>query len=146
MTFSGLEKGQQITVPGEQISNAIKKLGKLGLFSDIDFYINKTEGDSIWLDLNIAELPKLSDVKIQGVKKSKIEDIIKENSLTKGKIVNENLITTTKNYLENKYKKEGYYQAKVAINIIPDSLDTEVKMVVNIDKGDKVKVKSIDFE
>ena len=71
VTFSGLEKGQQLTVPGEEISNAIKKLGKLGLFSDIDFYVNKTEGDSIWLDLDIAELPKLSDVKIQGVKKSK---------------------------------------------------------------------------
>ena len=99
VTFSGLEKGQQITIPGEQISNAIKKLGKLGLFSDIDFYINKTEGDSIWLDLNIAELPKLSDVKIQGVKKSKVEDLIKENSLTKVKIVNEYFITSTINYL-----------------------------------------------
>jgi len=97
VTFTGLEKGQQITVPGEEISNAIKKLGKLGLFSDIDFYVNKTENDSIWLDLFITELPKLSDAKIQGVKKSKIEGLIKDNSLTKGKIVNENLITTTKN-------------------------------------------------
>jgi outer membrane protein insertion porin family len=116
VTFSGLEKGQEITVPGEQISNAIKKLGKLGLFSDIDFYINKTEGDSIWLDLYIAELPKLNDVKIQGVKKSKVEALIKENSLTKGKIVTENLITTTKNYLENKYKKDGYFNTKVFIH------------------------------
>ena len=99
VTFSGLEKGQEITVPGEQISNAIKKLGKLGLFSDIDFYINKTQNDSIWLELAISELPKLSEVKIQGVKKSKVESLIKDNSLTKGKIVNENLITTTKNYI-----------------------------------------------
>eukprot|EP00388_Colpodella_angusta_P004947 GDKJ01015714.1.p1 GENE.GDKJ01015714.1~~GDKJ01015714.1.p1 ORF type:complete len:168 (-),score=11.08 GDKJ01015714.1:1-504(-) len=65
VTFTGLERGQQITVPGEEISNAIKKLGKLGLFSDIDFYVNKTEGDSIWLDLDIVELPKLNEVKFQ---------------------------------------------------------------------------------
>ena len=142
-TFTGLEKGQQIIVPGQDISNAIKKLWKLGLFSDVNFYVNKIEGDSIFLELNINELPKLSDVKIQGVKKGKTEELIKETDLKKGKIVNENLITTTKNYIENKYKKDGYYQAKVVINTIPDSLDTEVKMVVNIDKGDKVKALAV---
>jgi outer membrane protein insertion porin family len=57
--LQGLEKGQDITVPGEEISNAIKKLGKLGLFSDIDFYTNKIEGDSIFLELNINELAKI---------------------------------------------------------------------------------------
>lgn len=147
VTFSGLEKGQQLTVPGEEISNAIKKLGKLGLFSDIDFYVNKTEGDSIWLDLDIAELPKLNEAKIQGVKKSKAEDLIKENGLTKGKIVNENLITTTKNYIENKYKKDGYFKTKVFITTTPDTTEgNQVKMLVNIDKGDKLKISRITFD
>ena len=147
VTFSGLEKGQQITVPGEELSNAIKKLGKLGLFSEIDFYVNKVEADSIWLDLDIVELPKLSEAKIQGVKKSKKEELIKDNSLTKGKIVNENLITTTKNYIENKYKKEGYFNAKVSINTIPDTLEgNNVKILVNIDKGDKLKIAKITIE
>ncbi len=147
VTFTGLEKGQQIIVPGEETSNAIKKLGKLGLFSDIDFYVNKTEGDSIWLDLDIVELPKLNEVKIQGVKKSKVEALIKDNSLTKGKIVNENLITTTRNYIENKYKKDGYFNTKVFINTIPDTTEgNQVKMLVNIDKGDKLKISKITFD
>ena len=147
VTFAGMEKGQEIVVPGEQISNAIKKLGKLGLFSDIDFYVNKTEGDSIWLDLNIAELPKLNEVKFKGVKKSKVEGLIKENSLTKGKIVNENLITTTRNYIENKYKKDGYYNTKVFITTVPDTTEgNQVKMLVNIDKGDKLKISRITFD
>ena len=146
VTFAGLEKGQSITVPGEEISTAIKKLGKLGLFSDIDFYINKIVGDSIYLELNIIELPKLSDVKFVGVKKSKVEALIKDNGLTKGKVVNENLITTTKNYIENKYKKDGYFNTKVNINTIVDTtVINEVKMVVNIDKGEKIKIGSIDF-
>ncbi|MFN7676679.1 outer membrane protein assembly factor [Flavobacterium sp.] len=147
VTFSSLEKGQELTVPGEQISNAIKKLGKLGLFSDIDFYVNKVEGDSIWLDLDIVELPKLKEVKFNGVKKSKVEGLIKDNALTKGKIVNENLITTTKNYIENKYKKDGYYNTKVFITNTPDTTDgNQVKMLVNIDKGNKLKIKKITFE
>lgn len=145
-TFTGLEKGQTIMVPGEDISIAIKKLWKLGLFSDVNFYVNKIEGDSIFLELELNELPKIGDVKIQGVKKGKAEELIKETDLKKGKIVNENLLTTTKNYIENKYKKDGYYNSKVVINTIQDSTFADVKMVVNIDKGDKVKVKSIDFE
>lgn len=146
VTFSGLEKGQKILVPGEDISSAIKKLWKLGLFNDVNFYVDNIKGDSIFLELNLIESPRLSDIKIQGIKKGKSEDLIKEIDLKKGKIVNENLITTTKNYIENKYKKDGFYNTKVFISTTPDSTETEVKMLVNIDKGDKVKIKSIDFE
>jgi outer membrane protein insertion porin family len=147
VTFTGLTKGQELVVPGEQISNAIKKLGKLGLFSDINFYISKEQNDSIWLELQITELPKLSDVKMQGVKKNRIEGLIKDNSLTKGKIVNENLITTTKNYIENKYKKEGYFNTKVFINTTPDTTEGNyVKMLVNIDRGEKLKISKITFD
>ncbi|CAM3973128.1 outer membrane protein assembly factor BamA [Flavobacterium weaverense] len=146
VTFSGLQKGQEITIPGEEISTAIKKLGKLGLFDEISFYVNKIQNDSIYLDLNIIELPKLSEVKFVGVKKSKVEALIKDNSLNKGKVVNENLITTTKNYIENKYKKDGYYNTKVNINTVKDTATTnQVKMLVTIDKGDKVKIQTIDF-
>ncbi len=146
VTFSGLEKGQTITVPGEEISAAIKKLAKLGLFKDIDFYTNKVVGDSIYLELNINELPKLGEVKFIGVKKAKVEGLIKDNSLTKGKVVNENLLTTTKNYIENKYKKEGFFNTKVNINTIIDTTATnDVNMVIKVDKGDKIKISTIDF-
>jgi outer membrane protein insertion porin family len=53
--------------------------------------------------------------------KNKTDALIKDNSLTKSKVVNENLITTTKNYIENKYKKDGYYNTKVNINVVPDT-------------------------
>jgi outer membrane protein insertion porin family len=146
VTFAGLEKGQEITIPGEEISSAIKKLGKLGLFDEISFYVNRIQNDSIYLDLEIKELPKLSNVKFFGIKKNKTEALIKDNGLTKSKVVNENLITTTKNYIENKYKKDGYYNTKVNINIIKDtSTVNQVNMVVNVDKGEKIKIATIDF-
>ncbi|MCK8142145.1 BamA/TamA family outer membrane protein [Flavobacterium sp. I-SCBP12n] len=146
VTFSGLQKGQELTIPGEEISTAIKKLGKLGLFDEITFYVNKIQNDSIYLDLNLIELPKLNEVKFVGVKKNKTESLIKDNSLTKGKVVNENLITTTKNYIENKYKKDGYYNTKVNINTVKDTtVANQVNMLVTIDKGTKVKIHEIDF-
>ncbi|HEY6144231.1 MAG TPA: outer membrane protein assembly factor BamA [Flavobacterium sp.] len=146
VTFAGLEKGQEITVPGEQISNAIKKLGKLGLFDEISFYINRIENDSLYLDLHVEELPKLNEVKIIGVSKSKTEGLIKDNGLAKSKVVNENLITTTKNYIENKYKKDGFYNTKATINTVKDTSEVNmVNMVIRIDKGKKVKIKEIEF-
>ena len=147
VTFAGLEKGQVVNIPGEEVSAAIKKLGKLGLFSDIDFYVEKIAGDSVYLELNIIELPKLKEVKYVGIKKGKAETFTKDNGLTAGKIVNENLITTTRNYIENKYKKDGFYNTKVNIRTLPDSTDgNQVKMIVDVDRGQKVKIESIDFE
>lgn len=146
VTFSGLEKGEKIQAPGEEISNAIKKLWGLGLFSDINFYTEEIKGDTIFLRLHLNELPKLSEVKVEGVKKSKAEGIIKDAGLTKGKIVNENLMTTTKNYIENKYRKEGYYKTKATIITKADTTDNQVKMLVNIDKGSKTRIRSIKFE
>ena len=143
-TFSGLEKGQSITIPGEEISNSIKKLWKLNLYNDVNFYVDKIEGDSISLELNLNEHPKLKEVKYVGLRKSKIEEISKKVELVPEAAVNENLITNTRNYIENKYKKDGYYNTKVNIATTEDKETiNHVNMVVNVDKGSKVKISEI---
>lgn len=148
VAYSGLKKGETIVIPGEQISVALKKLWNSNLFSSINIYLTKVELDSAYLEINLFDLPELNDVKIQGIKKSKIEAVIKENKLDKGVKVTENLITTTRNYVTNKYKKEGFFNTKVTINTteVKDSIDkSRVNMLVYIDKGEKVKVDKISF-
>lgn len=148
ITYSGLRKGSEIQIPGEAISEAIKKLWKSNLFSNIDIYLNKIEGNAAYLEIRLSDLPELNELKINGVRKSKKQEIIKDNKLEKGVKVTENLVTTTKNYLTSKYQKDGFLNAKTHINTIEvkDSLDKcRVNMVLNIDKGSKVKVKDIVF-
>jgi len=148
ITYSGLRKGEEITIPGEVISNAIKKLWNSSLFNDIEIYLTKTEGNVAYIEIRLTDLPELNVVKITGLRKSKQEEVIQENNLAKGVKVTENLITTTKNYLEGKYKKDGYLNSKTNINIIEfnDSIQqSKVNMVVAIDKGHKVKIKEIVF-
>ena len=148
VTYSGLRKGEEITIPGETISNALKKLWKSNLFSSIDIYLVKTEGDTAYLEIVLVDLPELNEVTIKGVKKSKIETLIKDNKLTKGAKVTQNLLATTQNYLTNKYRKEGFYNTKVTINTteVVDSIQkSRVNMIINIDKENKVKVKKIAF-
>ncbi|MEP5341007.1 MAG: POTRA domain-containing protein [Algibacter sp.] len=149
VAYSGLRKGKEITVPGEDISNAIKKLWNSKLFNDIEVYIAKIENGVAHLQIRLSDLPQLNEVKITGVKKGKFEGIINDNKLKKGTKVTENLRTTTRNFLIKKYKKNGFYNTKVNINTIEvkDSIDkARVNMVVAIDKGEKVKIKDIVFD
>ncbi|MDT7829605.1 POTRA domain-containing protein [Pricia sp. S334] len=146
-TYTGLRVGQPITVPGDEISSVINKLWGLELFRDIDFFITDIDGDKIFLELHITERPTLSDIKVNGVKPRKVDGILDDTDLKKGKKITESLIANTKNYLENKYKKEGYLNAKVAIAVANDTSQTNAqKMVINVNKGDKVKIKKIIFE
>ncbi|MBB3124464.1 outer membrane protein insertion porin family [Mesoflavibacter sabulilitoris] len=150
ITYSGLRKDTEIQIPGEQISNAIKKLWSSNLFSDIEVYLVKTEGKDAFLEIRLSDLPELNEINITGVKKNKKETIIKENKLLKGTKVTENLVTTTRNYLENKYRKDGFLNADVKVNtteVVSDStFKPQVNMFVAVDKGEKVKVKKINFE
>ena len=149
IAYSGLRKGKEMTIPGEDVSNAIKKLWNSKLFSDIEVYITKIEGKVAYLQIKLSDLPQLNQLKINGVKKGKKESIIKDTKLKKGVKVTENLITTTENFLEKKYKKEGFINTKIHINTIDvkDSIQTSrVNMVLNIDKGEKVKIEDITFD
>ncbi len=146
-TYTGLRVGQPITLPGEQISAIINKLWGLELFTDIDFYITNIEGDNVFLELNILERPTLSEVTLNGVKQKKLDEIVKDTDLKKGKKITESLIANSKNYIENKFRKKGYLNAKVNIITVKDTSETNArKMVININKGDKVKIKDIVFE
>ena len=102
----------------------------------------------MFLELQLDDLPELKEVKIVGVKKGKIKEIVKENKLDKGVKVTENLTTTTKNYLESKYRKLGFLNAKTSITTkkVVDSVNkSRVDMLIKIDKGSKIKIKEIEF-
>jgi outer membrane protein insertion porin family len=109
--------------------------------------VTKVNGEKIDLEIEIEELPTLTDVKVNGLKKGKIETIIKDTELTAGKKLSESFLTNTKNYIENKYKKDGFLNTKVTLNTILDTVGKNTyKMVVNVDRGPRVKIDNINFE
>ena len=149
VTYSGLREGDEISIPGEKISTAIKKLWESNLFSSVEVFRVKQLDNIVDLEIKLIDLPELTKLEISGVKKRKHEDIIKENKLQIGVKVTENLITTTKNYLENKYKKKGFLNTKVNIlteEIIDSTNKSKLKMSLDINKGNKIKIKKIVFD
>jgi outer membrane protein insertion porin family len=150
IAFTGLKKGDRIYIPGEKLSAVTKKLWEQNLFSDIAFYVTNIDGDLADLELYIVELPKLNEVTIEGIRKGKQKDILKDNDLKPGVKITKNLITTTKNYITNKYKEDGFLNTQVIISTTPelDSTGVEVSknMKISIDRGNRVKVSPIAFE
>lgn len=149
IAFSGLKKGEKIFIPGERISNVIKKLWEENLFSDVNIYVTDIDGDIANLEINITELPTLNETTISGIRKGKSKELLKELKLTKGTKITKNLVTTSKNFITNKYKENGYFNTQVQLNTVPvfDSTGVEVSknIKIEIDRGNKVKIKNINI-
>ena len=146
LTTSGLKVGDEIEIPSEKFSAIIHKLWGYKLFSDINIYIQRVEGDTVFLELAIRETPSLVDVKVSGINQKKADAILKDAEIKKGVKVNESLIANTKNYIVNKYRKDGYLNTKVTINTKVDTTDANgVDMLIHIDKGPKIKIDQIAF-
>jgi len=144
--FSELVVGQEIKIPGDKLTSAIKKLWNSKLFSNVDVYAIKIDGNTIYLEFEVQELSKLSTVTIQGIKKNKAAELQKETEFQKGSMLTENLLTTTKNYIAKKYIDKGFLKAKVTIDTKTDTTGNNAeKALVVIDKGEKIKIKNLRF-
>ncbi|WP_010664461.1 outer membrane protein assembly factor BamA [Marinilabilia salmonicolor] len=145
--LSGLRVGQTISVPGEDISDAIKKYWEYGLFSDVKISVDKIEGKNIWLNIYLQERPRLSEINFSGLKKSEIEDISTKISMMKGSQVTPYLIDRAKRYIKQHFVDKGFFNAEVSI-VQRDDQDkpNHVFLDIDVDKKDKVKVNSLEFE
>jgi len=146
LIFSGLSTGQRLKIPGDKLSSAIKKLWTSKLFSNVDVFVTKIDGDAIYLEIAIKELDKVGKVTITGLKKSKIDEIEKEIEFQNGSMLTENLIKTTENYIADKYREKGYLRTKVTITTRRDTSQANVQdALIVIDRGSKIGIKNIRF-
>lgn len=142
--LSGLAIGSEIEVPGEETSEALRKLWKQDLFSDVQLISERIEGGKIFLVIKIAERPRLSRFKFEGVTRSEADDLREKINLYKEKIVTENLVISTRNKVYNFYNDKGFRSAEVNVVQEPDSLfRNHVFLIIKVDKKKKVKIEHI---
>jgi outer membrane protein insertion porin family len=145
--LSKLTKGDRINLPGERNAEVIKALYKEGLFDDVQLNITKINQDTIYLEIAVKELPRLSRMHITGIRKGEIEDVQKKLNDRTGKIVNENLITTTTAIIKKHFNEKGFYNTTVKLTQRKDPGDANsVILDVAIDKKNKVKINEVTFE
>ena len=142
--YSGLKVGDIVQVPGDDISDAAKRLWRQGLFGNVEIAIDKIAGDKAWLVINLREQPRISDVHYNGMKKGERKDIEEMLQLHKGNQITQNIVNRAKDLVKKYYAKKGFGNADVNVMLREDlSNKNEMIVDVNVDKNEKVKVHKI---
>ena len=145
--FSGLSVGDMVTIPGDEITTAVKRFWKHGLFSDVKILATKIEGDEVWLEIQLKQRPRISEVNYHGIKKGEREDLEAKLGLKKGFQVTPNLMDRAKIVIQKFFDGKGFKNVDVDI-VQRDDLAHEGEVIVdiNIDKNEKTKIHCIYFE
>jgi outer membrane protein insertion porin family len=147
LQIAKLSKGDHINLPGEANANVIKNLYQQGLFDDVQLNITRINADTIYLEIAVSERPRLSRLHLTGIRKGEVEDVQKKLSDKTGKIVNENLLSTTSAIIKKHYNEKGFLNTTVKIKQRKDPGDANsVILDVAIDKHKKVMITEVDFE
>jgi len=147
LTISKLNKGDKINLPGEANAKVIKDMYAQNIFDDVQLYITNINMDTVYLEIAVKELPRLSRMHLTGVRKGEIDDIQKKVSDKTGKIVNQNLLSTTTAIIKRHFNEKGFLNATVTIKERQDPGDANSLILdVAIDKKQKVMINSVTFE
>ncbi len=139
--YSGLSIGQQITIPGNEVTSAIKRFWRQGLFSDVSITLEKVKGDDCWIKIALKQRPRIAEIEYDGVKKSEREDLDLQMGVAKGSQVTPNILDRAKKIIKRYYDDKGYKNADVEIYQTDSEVgENMVDLTVFVDKHEKVKI------
>jgi outer membrane protein insertion porin family len=144
--ISGLRIGKEITIPGDAVKSAVQKLLQQGLFSDVRLSIVSVRSDTVFLDIFLQERQRISAVKLNGIRNSETQDLVKEINLPVGSQVTSFILNNTKKVIRDHYIEKGFLNNTVDF-VQKDDPDqpNNVILNINIDKKSKVKIGQVTF-
>ena len=145
--ISGLVVGQHITLPGNEITDAVKRYWKHGLFSKVAISADSIVGDKAYLHFHLALRPRVSNINYIGLKKSEREDMEQKLGLLKGSQITPNMIDRAKILAKKYFDDKGYKNADIQITQRDDvTAKNQVILDIFVDKKEKMKVHEIIIE
>ena len=146
ISLSGLKIGDEIKIPGDDISGAIRKLWKHGLVGNVTISIDKIEDDKIFLNIGLSERPRLTGFTFEGVKKGKESELREDLNLIRGRILSDAIIRNTEITVKNYYVQKGFLNAEVNVIQQQDTVNTDgVKLRIQVNPKSKVKINKINI-
>lgn len=147
LSVSNLQPGDKFMHPGEDIfARAIANLWRQRLFSNVQIYITKIEGDVVDIEINVAERPMLGNFKFTGIKKSEQEDLQGKLGLAKQTIITENMRRNVVETVTKFFTEKGFQNTKVWIEETPDpAFVNSNALLIHVDKGEKVRIDEVNF-
>jgi outer membrane protein insertion porin family len=147
LSIANIQVGDKVLIPGGDLfSKAIQNLWRQKLFSDIQIYITKVEGDNVWIEINVTERPRLGNFKFEGARKSEEDDLQGKVGMVKQTIITENMRRRAVEVITKYYSDKGFKNVTVQIEEKPDPAFVNSNAIIfHIDKGKKTHIDNIFF-
>ena len=147
LSLTGLNVGDRITIPGEDLSAIIKRIYLQRYFSDVALFIDSVQQDTAFIRLHLQERPRVSRWEFEGIKSGERSDLNDKLKLRRGSELSEYIINSTSEIIRKFYVEKGFLQTEVNVLQEQDTLiKNAVKVTFKVDRKAKVKVKKITFE
>ena len=143
--LSGLTVGQEIELPGSQITEAVKRYWRNGLFSRVQITADSIVGNKVYLCIHLGLRPRIKSINYNGIKKAEREDMEAKLGMVKGMSLTRNIIDRAKILAKKYFDDKGYKNADIDI-VQHEDATGQVTLDVNIDKKAKMKVRHLIFE
>lgn len=144
INLSGLVIGQTISVPGDEITEAVKRYWKHGLFSDARIEADSIVDGKIYLSIHVAMRPRVSEININGVRKGERDDLMEKIGILKGNQITPNMVNKAQTIAKRYFDEKGFKNAEIEIVQRDDAAQKNYIVVdMNINKNEKVKVNEI---
>ena len=143
--LSGLTVGQEVELPGSQITEAVKRYWRNGLFSKVKITADSIVGNKVYLCIHLGMRPRIKNINYNGIKKAEREDMEAKLGMVKGMSLTRNIIDRAKILAKKYFDDKGYKNAEIEI-VQHEDASGQVTLDVNIDKKDKMKVHELIFQ
>jgi len=148
LSVMGLQIGQTVAVPGDEISTAIKRIWLQGAASDISFSLDSLcpTRDTAFFKMTMQERPRVISWSYRGIKKGEQDDIKEKLNLRRGSQLSEYVKNSSVKVIKDFFKEKGYADVAVDVAVKQDSvIKNAVRVTFVINKGEKVKIKNINY-
>ena len=146
LSIIGLMVGDEVTIPGDDFSSIVRRLFNQRFFSDVDVRIDSLRKDSVYVSISLTERARVSRWDYTGVKKGERSDLDERLKLRRVVQFSEPIVKASCDIIKRYYQEKGFLNVQVTTSQVSDTLiPNAVKVYFNIDRGNKVKIKSINF-
>lgn len=146
ISLTGLSPGDEIVIPGDDLSSIVKRIWAQRFFSDVAFYIDSLVQDTVYLNLYLQERPRVSSWEFNGVRSGEKGDLEEKLKLRRGSELSDYVISSSSEIIRKFYVEKGFLQTEVSVRQEDDTLFTNtVKVTFDVDRKSRVKIKEINF-
>ena len=148
LQLTGLQEGQDITVPGEDVTGIVKRLVGQRYFEDVAVLVDSlsAKADTAWLVISVRERPRVSRWNYSGVKSGEKKDLQERLNLRPGREYSEYVKNTSVDIIKRYYKEKGFQKVDVDVDVQRDTMiRSAIRVTFKVNRGRKIRIKDINF-